>query len=208
MELGSLEVYGCEASNFSSLTISHINGNHSFNHSNDDVKLLKFTNSPLMKLIPRNIGNFFMNLKILHIEKSSLEEVHGTDFESIQNLTCLCLFDTKLTSLPGNFFQFLSKNTALTIAGNDIDFVNEEFMNGYFSSFKEPIFRLNMKCLTVNEENSIFVNLLNYFKKILSACTEKDKILCVFETKTYYSCTVSKYRQFDGVEKLLAIGEK
>lgn len=196
------------ASNISSLTISKVHGIHASNHSNDDVKMLKISNSSFLKNISPKIGNFFQNLKILHIENSSLEEIHGNDFKKMQKLTCLCLLSTKLTSLPGNFFQFLSKVIATTIEGNEIDFVNGGFLNGdpEIVRHRSPVFQLSMKCYTVDKDKSMFVEMLSLFNKIVSHCTEKDKIFCTYETKTLYACKVSKYRQFDGVEKLLAIG--
>lgn len=75
--------------------------------------------------LPMNLGRFFPKLKVLHIPKINLERLANSDLKDFPQLECLTLRENKLTTLPGNLFQYTKQLVWIDFQKNEIEYVGE-----------------------------------------------------------------------------------
>lgn len=110
------------------MTIDGYYGVHEPTKSDNDVKAI-WIHITDAEYIPGNLG-FLFNLTTLSIQNSQLKEIKATDFDGMQELEYLNLFDNYLSYLPSDTFSSLKKLKRIHLGANKI----EEIPNDLFSN--------------------------------------------------------------------------
>lgn len=81
-----------------------------------------------LDVIPRGIGNFFVNLIILDLEDVFLTSISAKDLEGLPNLQYLSITGAELTNLNGNLFKFTPKLEELRIVSIPLAHIEENLV--------------------------------------------------------------------------------
>ncbi|CAO1294723.1 unnamed protein product [Diamesa tonsa] len=105
-------------------------GVHQPNKNDRDVKQI-YIHDTNTKYIPAGLGSF-SDLTALIIRESQLVDMRSKDFQEMQNLEYLSLFNNKLTSVPSDAFLTLTKLKEISLSYNKIKYIG----SGAFDQLK------------------------------------------------------------------------
>lgn len=95
---------------------------------NPDVTSMFFYKGTL-PTFPRELANFFPNLKSIHIEKCGLKVISKEDLKVFPKLESLKLDDNNLKFLPGDLFEFSPKIQKVCFKNNQINAIGEKIFD-------------------------------------------------------------------------------
>lgn len=168
--------YTCIVKNFQpsdDSSITHVQGQHDSNKSNDDVKQFLWSgnrneNLKVLKTFPKNVKKLFKNVEIIWIEHTNLEEISNEDLKEFgENLKVLGLTFNKIKKIDENLFKFNLNLEEISLQGNQIEKIKPKTFDGLG---KLKILNLNKNpCL--NDEDFIF-NEKNEVEKLIKKIKE------------------------------------
>ena len=117
-------VYTCMAVGLENLggnsRFSDVIGRHVGKKSNSDVQSFLVKDQSEFFAIPKNILDFFPNLKYFEVIGSPVKEISRETFQGLQKLEEIVLKNNLIASLPHDVFSDLAKLKVLTISGNKL----------------------------------------------------------------------------------------
>ncbi|KAG5683948.1 hypothetical protein PVAND_013204 [Polypedilum vanderplanki] len=100
--------YTCLAQNLQTTlnerTVTEVVGDHIFGKTNNDVEKV-FIQHQNCHCIPRNLGEFFPNLKILYIMKSNVQYLMDGDLDGLDKLKIFDVSHNPIDQIGENFFK-------------------------------------------------------------------------------------------------------
>jgi Leucine rich repeat len=102
--------------------ITEVSTNHLNSNNNNYVRSLLIENQSL-RLIPKNISNFFPNLESLNINRCGIEKIEREDLSDFPNLLQLHLNPNRISEIGNNLFEGNSRLKFITFSGNPIKHV-------------------------------------------------------------------------------------
>lgn len=183
-------VYTCKASikELSGTALTNLSGNHINSKSNFDVEALNIIDQNLA-FIPKNIDEFFSNVKVLELRNTSLSLIFRDDLKQFANLQVLRLTDNKLTSLKSDLFQSNSKLQYISFAGNSIAFVDKNLLTS-LTALKSADFR-NNRCIDSFANTQQSIKMLNQLLE--TNCQTLQPSTPAVATTTIASVTIDQY---------------
>lgn len=121
--------YTCIAQNSLIITnkktrIEGINGNHKYSETNDEVKGLSIQQK-IIKYMPLNLAEYFMNVIAIRIKESKLKEIHQSDLKPFTLLQYLNLDSNNIEILEDGLFEFNPLLEVIWLEKNKIRSVGE-----------------------------------------------------------------------------------
>lgn len=143
--------------------ILRIVGDHVEGKSNEDVDAISFSNFKIYQ-IPKNISQFFPNLKTLTMNSCSVKSISKHDLMGLKHLQQLNLTGNLLTNLPNNLFETTPNLESVSFYSNRIELIGPNI----FDSMKHLKY-VNLKMNTNIDECCKFnsVTTLDDLKKII-----------------------------------------
>ena len=102
----------------SKMIITQHTGTHMANKNINDVKSV-WIQDPNTKYIPANLGSLF-NLTNFAVQETQLFEVIAKDFQGMEDLVYLSFYNNKLTYIPSDAFNTLTKLRMIYLGQNQI----------------------------------------------------------------------------------------
>lgn len=138
--------YACEIYkiwNVDEPQLESVNGTHNTTQSNTDVEGLIFLVNDL-KYFPGELINFFPNLISIHIWWSQINVLSSKDLEPFPKLEEFRLYDSKITSIPGDLFHYNRNLKYIGIAGNGfLNLIGENLLTEELEQLKIVHFNAN-----------------------------------------------------------------
>ena len=154
---------------FKNKIITGYTGQHKPNLNSNDVKAI-YIHDTNTKFIPANLGLLFV-LTAFYMERTQLWQIRANDFNDMNNLEVLSLYQNELTTLPLDAFSKLGKLRIIILSENYIG----ELPEGLFSNNRnlEQLYIYNSKIKFVGL--TLFDGLKNLFKVDLNSnlCVSK-----------------------------------
>ena len=100
------------------MIITQHTGTHMANKNINDVKSV-WIQDPNTKYIPANLGSLF-NLTNFAVQETQLFEVIAKDFQGMEDLVYLSFYNNKLTYIPSDAFNTLTKLRMIYLGQNQI----------------------------------------------------------------------------------------
>jgi Leucine-rich repeat (LRR) protein len=110
------------------VSVVRVIGEHEEGRSNADVESVKFSDFKLSQF-PRNIGNYFPNLKVLTINNCTLTTVSKFDLMGLKQLKQLTLNGNSISVLPNNLFENTPALEFVSFYGNRIEFIGRNIFD-------------------------------------------------------------------------------
>ena len=104
-------IYRCEVKNNPNIisdetaVISGINGQHQGTKTNNDV-LGFLAASKTIQVFPKGLEKFFNNIKLIHIYKCELKEIHQNDLKAFPHLVIFALSFNEIEVIEEGLFDF------------------------------------------------------------------------------------------------------
>ncbi|KAG5668966.1 hypothetical protein PVAND_016871 [Polypedilum vanderplanki] len=122
------EVYECRVTNYLVINspnqkVEAIVGNHFINMTNNDVTGIRIKEKSL-KFMPKNLDQFFPNLKVIFISRSGLCEIHESDLRAFKSLVNLDLSYNDIKVIERNLFKYNEKLEVLVLKNNPLQHVH------------------------------------------------------------------------------------
>jgi hypothetical protein len=118
---GSEYLYTCKVTSASIKSsneeIIGFKGVHKAKKTSADVEGIWFEDTTV-HFIPRGIGKIFPNLKSFGIVNCNLMEISRDSFSGMENLSCVYIHKNKISSLPDNLFEGMTKLVEISIIFN------------------------------------------------------------------------------------------
>jgi hypothetical protein len=149
MELAIVgNVYLCRGSVDSTnpSVIERVDGAHSGNRGNTNVEALRITEQAVVE-VPRNIGQFFPNLKSLDFSNAQITTIAASSLANLNNLVFFRLFNNAVKSIDSNLFSSNLKLQYIDFSRNALAVVGPNLL-GNLKSLSAVEFLLN-KCINV-----------------------------------------------------------
>lgn len=124
-------IYSCfnpSVSNLKNAEISEVRGSHEEGFANRNVEGL-FVSSQFLPWIPKNLHEYFPNLKAIEWHNSSLMSVTSRDLLPFSNLELFFSTVNKLKSIDGNLFEFSPKLKWISFKQNLLEEVGSGLMS-------------------------------------------------------------------------------
>lgn len=146
--------------------VNQVLGSHSSGRSNNDVQSLEIVRQDV-KILPRNIDSFFLNLESVYVHRSGLKEVSKEDFSGFLKLKQVDLHFNDVEEIDGNLLEGNPLVEAFSVFSNPIrhvghnifdhlpnlnsaHFVNGKCINERFdgnrTAVEEIMFKLTVNC--------------------------------------------------------------
>lgn len=156
--------------------ILRIVGDHMEGKNNEDVRGIEFKNFKL-EYFPKNIEQFFPNLKILTINRCLLTTISKHDLTGLKQLRQLNMNGNFIRSLPNNLFENVSEIETVSFNRNRIEFIGPNIFDGL----------RNLSCVNLKMNPSI------------DACFKKNGELSLDQLKTIIeeNCQPKVIEEFD-----------
>lgn len=138
--------------------LESVEGNHLSEKSASDVFGLQVIGQPLTQM-PRNIENFFANIKGLMWTNSKLNFVSASDLQSFPKLVYLSFGLNKIITLDGDLFNFTPQLKLINFGSNAITTVGPNLLSN-LNALKVADF-LNNPCVNVRAITSDAIKKLN-----------------------------------------------
>lgn len=111
-----------------SKVLEKVTGEHLESKTNDDVILLNIFENHNMSFVPKNIIDFFSNLKGLNWHDSNLDKISADDLKPFTQLKYLGIRFTHLKTLDSDLFQHTPHLQYITFAGSRIHHVGTDLV--------------------------------------------------------------------------------
>lgn len=100
-------------------------GDHRDGNSNLNVEKLTISNHQSLTFIPRNMSDFFPNLRKLDMNKNSIGALNRDDLKGLWKLTSLSLADNNIKIITRGFFENNLLLERINFSNNKIKIVSE-----------------------------------------------------------------------------------
>lgn len=132
--------------------IKIINGTHNSNKTVESVQAIDMRNR-VAKRFPRELGDFFLNVKAISFQRMELKELYKSDLKPFLHLMLLDLYDNELTILEKDLFEFTPVLQFLYLHHNKIIFIDLSFVNT--ANSLSTLFISNNKCTSSHDHSDI-----------------------------------------------------
>lgn len=124
------KVYSCNGNTFATgnqVNIEGVIGSHLGERTNDDVGGFYFTNQNISS-IPKNLAEFFPNLKVMSFLNSQLLTVAATDLQPFPELLNFIVMSNNIVSIDGDLFMHNSKLLYIDFDVNQLQHVGHNLL--------------------------------------------------------------------------------
>lgn len=177
-------LYSCEVNSLdnqnNNMSITGSTGNHTTDKNNENVKGIYIHNTNT-KYIPKNLGCLF-NLTELLMQNTELIEIKSIDFHGMQDLQYLSFYGNKLTTLPTDVFNTLTKLRIINLSHNQI----EVLTNGLFDH------NLNLDGIWIHFNTIRFIESGLFDRLLKLDYVNLDGNVCL--SKRYFRVTFNKLK--------------
>lgn len=125
-------------------SLVEIRGDHLAGYSNFQVEALDVQNQDL-RWIPKDIGSFFPNIRVIQWINSNLWEISSADLWQFPNLMVLDLQKNKIVSLESSLFAFTPKILTMSFDSNLLYHVGEDLLTSL--KFLKSVYIRNNPCI-------------------------------------------------------------
>lgn len=119
----NVKLYTCKVKNFAvttdDVTVTEVSQNHWSGKSNSHVEVF-YVESLIFNYLPKNIEQFFPNLKGIAILRSTFKTIRREDIAPFQQLWFFYIGANEITEVEGNLFESNPDITYLSFSSNPI----------------------------------------------------------------------------------------
>lgn len=127
--------YGCYCCSIGNKTLTtesthvEINGVHEDGKTNNDFLKLRFFKCKIPK-IPHFIGNPFINITTIDLNRSGLKSITKFDLQQFPKLEIIFAPENSIEFLPGDLFEFTPNVEDINFYNNNIKYIGEKLLDG------------------------------------------------------------------------------
>lgn len=193
------KVYNCDISiisYISGIEVTNVSGKHFKDKNNLDVTSVSIHGNRSLLFFPRNISNFFPNIKAVTVYQAAIEILFGDEFDEFSQLESLLFYESNLTTISSKLFEKTPKIIAIYFANNLIEKVGRDLFKPLNVTQLQDVDFSNNRCISQEAQNQNKINSLVNDLQIL--CPFDDEFpapkTCIYwdrksrSRKTKYKC--------------------